>query len=408
MNSRERVRAALEFREPDRVPVDLGGSNSSGIAAAAYAALKGHLGITDGQVVVHDVAQMLATVEDPVRERLGIDVVGLPNHGAGWGGDWNVDNDKGYRPWTIPGGPAVQVPRAMRTESAPDGSTVLIGSHGRPVARMPAGGHYFDPLPDPPGQVVPEPEDFTLPAMLSDEAYEYYHAAAKELYLNTDCAVLGAAVGYGLFNLSAGGLENWLCAILDNPARVGAILDRAVECNIPLIERYNQAAGPYVEAVVFSDDLGTQNAEWLSPEVFEELFAPRYKRLFDWIHRHTDLKVFFHCCGSISSLIEILIGCGVDILNPVQTSAAGMDPRRLKERFGGRVVFWGGGVDTQHFLPYASPAEIETHVAERISIFAPGGGFVFNPVHNIQAGVSPECITACFDAARRYGSYPVA
>ncbi len=408
MNSRERVRASLAFREPDRVPIDLGGSDSSGIAAAAYAQLKSHLGIPGG-VRVHDVAQMLASVEDSVRERLGIDVVGLPNYNAGWGEHWNVRNGGQYRPWTLPGGgQEVLVPSTMRTRGEPDGGTTLLGASGQRVARMPDGGHYFDPLPDHSEVEVPEPEDFALPDSLDEQALEYYYSTARRLYENTEYAVLGAAVGCGLFNLAAGGFENWLCALLRYPERVGAILDRAVECNIPVIEMYNQAAGKYVEAVIFSDDLGTQHGEWLAPDVFKEIFAPRYKRLFGWIHQHTNLKVFFHCCGSIPNLIETLIDCGVDILNPVQTSAAGMDPAELKRRFGGRVVFWGGGVDTQHVLPVASIEQIEAHVAERIAIFAPGGGYVFNPVHNIQAGISPERVVACFSAARRFGAYPVA
>ena len=397
----------MAFREPDRVPVDLGGTNSSGISAAAYDGLRRHLGLSGGGVLVHDVAQMLATVEAPVRERLGIDVVGLPNWEAGWGEHWNVFNGGEYKSWTIPGGPEVSVPAGLKAETAPDGTTLLIGKGG-PVARMPAGGHYFDPLPGSPDEVVPEPEDFSLPDNLPQEAFEYYRRAAAGLYNETDCAVLGAALGYGLFNLAAGGFENWLCAILESPDKVGAILDRAVECNIPVIEMYNQAAGEYVEAVMFADDLGTQHAEWLSPDVFDEVFAPRYKRLFGWIHEHTDLKVFFHCCGSIPNLIETLIDCGVDILNPVQTSATGMDPAWLKERFGGRVVFWGGGVDTQRVLPLGSLEEIETQVVERIKIFAPGGGFVFNPVHNIQPGISPERILACFETVRNTGAYPVA
>jgi uroporphyrinogen decarboxylase len=408
VNSRERVRAALNFREPDRVPVDLGGTNSSGITVAAYAALKEQLCINTGEVLVHDVAQMLATVEAPVRERLGVDVVGLPNYEAGWGEHWNVRNGDSYRLWTVPGGPDVMVPSTMSTRSKPDGSTLLLGANGQPVAQMPAGGHYFDPLPGADSETVPEPEDFSLPGSLPREAFEFYHRTAENLYRETDCAVLGAAVGYGLFFLALGGFENWLCAIMEQPDKVGAILDRAVECNIPVLEMYNQATGGYVEAVMFADDLGTQDGEWLSPDIFRELFAPRYKRIFDWIHEHTDLKVFFHCCGSIPNLIETLIECGVDILNPVQTSAAGMDPRRLKDRFGGRVVFWGGGVDTQSVLPRGSLEEIESQVKERIGIFAPGGGFVFNPVHNIQPGVSPERILACFDSAKQFGAYPVA
>lgn len=388
------------------MPIDLGGMGSSGIAAVAYHELKEYLGIRQGRTRVCDVAQMLAWVEEPVRRRLGVDVVALPHYYAGWGRDWNVYNDGPFRPWRLEGWPELTVPAGMRTETDRDGRIYLLSSRGRRVAVKPPGSYYFDPLPEKPAP-LPDPGDFSLPDSLSDPELEYYEKTARSLYENTDYAVLGTPVGYGLLWLSVGGFENWLCAIMEQPEAVGAILDRAVECNIPVIEQYNQAAGRYVEAVIFSDDLGTQHSEWISPGVFREVFAPRYRRVFDWIHKNTELKVFFHCCGSIPNLIEPLIECGVDILNPVQTGAAGMDPGWLKKSFGDRLVFWGGGLDTQSRLLFSSREELLDDVKARIGIFAPGGGYVFNPIHNIQPGTDPERLVACFDTARRCGVYPI-
>lgn len=401
------MRKALAHQEPDRVPVDLGGMGSTGISALAYSELKKYLGIKEGEVRVWDVAQMLAWVEEPVRERLGIDVVGLPNFRAGWGENWNVNNADGYKPWQPEGWPCLMMPSGFTTETDESGNVFLLSREGKRVAVMPSSGYYFDPLPVKPAP-LPKIQDFTLPDSLSDQELRYYERTARSLYENTHYAVLGAAVGYGLFWLQAGGMENWLCSIYEEPEAVGEILDKAVECNIPVIEQYNQAAGKYVEAVVFADDLGTQNSEWFSADIFREVFAPHYKKVFSWIHEHTSLKVFLHCCGSIPNLIEPLIECGVDILNPVQTSAQGMDPSWLKKTFGDCLVFWGGGVDTQNKLPFAPRYELVEDVKERIRIFAPGGGYIFNPIHNIQAGTSPEKIVACYDTAQEFGVYPLA
>ena len=221
-------------------------------------------------------------------------------------------------------------------------------------------------------------------------------------YESSDLAILGPSLGYGLFCINLGGFDTWLMAIIERPDDVGELLERVVEANIPVIEQFNQAAGKYVEAIVFSDDLGTQNSEWIHPDVFKSVFAPHYKRIFSWIHEHTDLKVFLHCCGSIPNLIETLIDCGVDILNPVQTSAAGMDPQWLKESFSERLVFWGGGVDTQGFLVHGTQEEFEDDVRRRLEIFSRGGGYVFNPIHNFQAGSDPAKIVAAYDIALNF------
>lgn len=381
------------------MPIDLGAMASTGISVWAYHDLKRHLGIREGEIRVFDVAQMLALVEEPVLRRLGADVLPLPHHDAGWG--WGVWNHSGWKDWRIEGWPPMKAPRALRTESDEAGNLYILDPRGKRAAVKPRDGWYFDPLTGPP-TALPRPEEVEVQSELSELELEYYETTARTLYRETDYAVLGPPLGYGLFGLNLGGIDNWLCALLEQPGQVGEILDRVAECNIRVLKQFCRAAGEYVEAVIFADDLGTQQSEWISPDLFREVFAPRYARVFGWIHRNTKLSVFFHCCGSIPRLIEPLIECGVDILNPVQTSAAGMDPARLKKEFGGRLTFWGGGVDTQHKLLLSSREELLEDVRARLEIFAPGGGYVFNPIHNIQPGADPGHILACYDLAREF------
>jgi uroporphyrinogen decarboxylase len=402
MNSRERVRTALDHREPDRVPIDLGGMASTGISALAYHALKKHLGLESGEIRVFDIAQMLALVEEPVLRRLGADVLPLPHHDAGWG--WDIWNYEGWKSWRLDGWPEFKAPRSLVTETGESGNIYVLNGKGKRVAVKPPDGYYFDPLPEKAG-ILPAPDELEVTDCLSERELRYYESTARELFRNTDYAILGPPLGAGLFGLNFGGLENWLCALVEQPRRVGELLDRVVEGNIKVIAQFSEAAGQYVESIVFADDLGTQHAQWISEDLFREVFAPRYSRVFNWIHEHTRLRVFFHCCGSIPGLIEPLIECGVDILNPVQTSAAGMDPQWLKSKFGDRLTFWGGGVDTQHGLLFSSLEELVADVRRRVNIFAPGGGYIFNQIHNIQPGSDPARILACYDAALAAGGY---
>jgi uroporphyrinogen-III decarboxylase len=180
---------------------------------------------------------------------------------------------------------------------------------------------------------------------------------------------------------------------------------RSVEAAISCLQLIHEALGDICFAWgIASDDSGTQRSEFIAPDLWAEMIKPHYARLCAWIHGHTGMKTYMHSCGSIPRLIPHLIDAGVDILNPVQTSAAGMDPRTLKERFGNRIVFWGGGCDTQTVLPNQTPDEVRAHVKERMEIFAPGGGYVFTQVHNIQARVPPENVMSMLDAAFEYGS----
>ncbi len=395
MNSRERVLCALDHREPDRVPIDLGGTRQSGIAASTYHNLKQRLGLAT-PTRVYDLYQMLAEVERPVMERFGAGVIGLNRPAVAFG----IRNE-GWKPWRLPDGTPVEVPGGFNPATDEQGDLLLYSSFPLPVARMPRGGFYFDRLDKYPGAAHVDPEKFQ-PPLLTQEECDHLGAQAEAYDENTELAII-AAMGppYELFfGLGTGDFAAWMITLASEPDYVAALLGRLVEAWLENLRRFTAAVGDRVHILQFNDDLGTQDAPFLSVGMFRELIFPHYQRGLDWVHRNTRMKVFMHNDGAIYPLIPTLIEMGVDILNPVQTTAAGMDPVRLKREFGDRLVFWGAACDCQHTLPFGTPEEVAREVRESLRIFAPGGGYVLASVHNIQAGVPPENVIALFDAAR--------
>jgi uroporphyrinogen decarboxylase len=287
----------------------------------------------------------------------------------------------------------VRLPAGLDLARQPDGTWVLTHPNGRRYLKPPA-SHYFDA------------EDgkgwYGLGPALTDETLAALQTYTRTLYTETDLA-LTAKFGGGFSSHQ----PEFLMDLLLEPGKVQDRLGRQCDALIEKYSRLHEAIGDYTFCVVFADDLGTQNAPMLGPDLFAEAIAPHYRRFADWLHSHTNWQLYLHSCGAIEPLIETLIDCGVDILNPIQTSAVGMDPAELKRTYGGRIVFWGGGCDTQSVLGFRPPEEIAEHVRERIRIFAPGGGFVFNQVHVIQPNVPPEHVCAMFDTARQVGAYPI-
>jgi len=421
MTSRERVTRALNHQEPDRVPLDLGSSLTTGIMVSAYAELRAKLGVNGTPPKVVDLLQMLADVELAVLEKLGCDVVPLLPP-VGFFGIAAED----WKPWRTFDGAEVLVPgRFNYTED--EGGDLLLSPGGdtakRPRGRMPKDGHYFDIIPyqQPIDWDNLNPDEFAEQFQpLSDETLEHLRARADHLHRNTDYAILGGFGGGSLGDMplvlaseleSPKGIrkyDDFLVAHITHPDYITGIFARQTERAIENLKLYREAVGDRIAAIFVSGtDFGTQRGEFISPDLYRELYLPFHKLMNDWIHRHTDWKTFYHCCGSIYRLIPSFIEAGVDILNPVQCSAANMEPERLKREFGDRVVFWGGGVDTQHTLPFGAPEQVAREVAARIRAFAPGGGYVFNSVHNIQAGTPVENILAMFQAARDCGRYPI-
>jgi uroporphyrinogen decarboxylase len=393
MNSRERVLCALRHEEPDRVPIDLGGTRQSGIAAATYHRLKQHLGLAT-PTRVFDLFQMLAEIERPVMERFGADVVGLYRPEVAFG----IRNEN-WKPWRLFDGTPVEVPGEFTPVTEPNGDLVLRRGE-TPFARMPHDGFYFDRLDKYPGAAHADLEQLRLP-LLSDEECEHYRLQAEALYQNTDFAIV-APLGppYELFyGLGTGDFSAWMITFATEPDYVGALYEKLVEAWLENLRRFVQAVGNRVQILQFNDDFGTQEAPFLSVNMFRRQVLPFYQRGLDWIHSHTQMKVFLHSDGALFPLIPSLIEMGVDILNPIQTSARGMDPARLKQEFGKRLVFWGGSLDCQKTLPFGTPDEVAREVELHIRHFSPGGGYVFAPVHNVQAGVPPENLIAMFDTA---------
>ncbi len=383
MNSRERVLTALRFEEPDRVPVDLGGTTgASGIHVVAYDRLKKLLGLK-GPTHCNDVMQQLAEVEEEVRRRIGADVIRLSPimFCDGW------DH--------IPLFPDSEVlyPRGMDIHKENDGSWLLRNAAGA-VFNMPPGSNYFD--------AADGVSWYSWNVELTDEILGRLSAKVKHLYESTDYA-LTAAFG-GSFTSSS---PEFLMNLVLEPEQSDESLGRTCDALIKKYSLLHEAIGDRAFCVTLADDFGSQNAPMMSPETFRERIVPHYRRFSEWLHATTNWKLYLHSCGAIEPLIEDIIGMGVDILNPIQTSAAGMDPELLKRKYGRRIVFWGGGCDTQRVLGFKSPEEIRRHVQERIRILAPGGGFVFNQVHAIQPTVVPEDILAVFDTVREFGTYPI-
>jgi len=398
MNSRERVLCSINHRQPDRVPIDLGGTRQSGIAASTYHKLKQLLGVRT-PTRVYDVYQMLAEIERPVMERFGADVIGLNRPAVAFG----IRNEA-WKPWRLFDGTPVDVPGGFNPVADARGDLLLFTPGGTPIARMPKGGFYFDRLDKYPGAAHADPEKLDLP-LLSTEECDHLHAQAEAYYQNTDLAII-AAMGppYELFfGLGTGDFAAWMITLATEPEYVEALYGRLVDAWLENLRRLAAAVGERVQILQFNDDLGTQDAPFLSIRMFRQRIMPHYKRGLDWIHQNTRMKVFMHNDGAVFDFIPSLIEMGVDILNPVQTTAAGMDPARLKREFGDRIVFWGAACDCQHTLPFGAPDEVAREVEETIRIFSPGGGYVFASVHNIQAGVPPENVIAMFDAARGKG-----
>ena len=409
MTSRERVGKAVNFQKPDRIPIDLGGIRASGINAALYDQLKQRMGIHT-PTKIHDTMQILAEIELEVVERLHIDVIPLDSGDVLW---TTMDAELGVKRRLFCGLDVYFAPATNITVES-DGSWSLRGSYNIAYARMPKDGYYFDFSRPTMSSARIDPSVFKPSANVHDETLRAMADRAKFLHKNTDKALLGWGASISMMGLSAllsdnitqGSLDQWLIMLIQEKETAQEMMGRYVDAVISQMSLYHQALGDLVFAWgVASDDAGTQRAELLSPDLFAEMIIPHYKRLCDWVHDNTNWKTYLHSCGSIYHYIPHWIEAGIDILNPVQISAANMEPERLMNSFGGKIVFWGGGCDTQKVLPLGTPEEVKEHVHSNIEVFgSEEGGYVFTQVHNIQQNVPVENVEAMFEAAYEYGS----
>jgi uroporphyrinogen decarboxylase len=382
MTPRERVMLALNHQEPDRIPIDLGGTIVSSIAKSSYIALKEYLGQPVEEIKMLDYVQQLPYVDEALMERFGVDfrMVQLP---AATTVGVNIFEEGDYYAFIDRWGSKLHMPKQN--------------------------GFYFDwvdfPIKEPTMEAL---DNYSWPRPDPPEVNVRLAEQAKYLYENTGYALVGSAViGGGIFEQPARtmGLQNFFMALVAEPAFADRLMDKITDIYIESCNDYLDKLGKYIQVFTFWDDVAGQNGWLINPALYRKRIKPKERRLVEAIKKKTDAKLFYHSCGATRDLIPDLIDLGFDILNPVQVSAKGMDTRQLKRDFGRDIIFWGGGVDTQHVLPFGKPQEVMDEVKRRIDDLAPGGGFVFAAVHNIQALVPPENIVAAFDTALEYGRY---
>jgi len=407
MTSRERVQKVLRFEKPDRLPIDIGGTQQTGIHVDEYVKLGEYLGIDLETPKMFDQFQMLARMDEWAHKRLHSDVVLLEDPVVTWGYE-----NKGWKPWITSLGNTVLVPGVFNTVTQGK-YEYIVDPSGKQVAYKSVDSLYFDKISPPSSQggdySYTDPEVWKNSIKLyTDEELKKLEANAKFLYTYTDYSIFGGADKGKLWSTSqfAGhGFEDWLCILLTEAGyaqeMLGAFAERAVE-NFSL---YLQAVGSYIDAlVVSSSDYGSQKSELLSPKLFEELYVPSMKLINDYIHDHSRVKIYFHCCGSIRNLMELMISAGVDIINPLQFTADNMDPDDIAKTFSGKIVFWGGGVDTQTVLQHGTEDEVAAQVTERIDLLSSKSGYIFAPVHNIQPGVPIQNLLCAVDTAYSHGA----
>ena len=421
LNSRERVNLALRHQEADRIPLDLGASAVTGMQVDTVYRLRQALQLDAPRTMVKvtEPYQMLGEIKPDLMDALGIDTVALgkPKNMFGF-------KNEGWKPWTTFEGTPVLVPEGFNTDPDPHGDILMYPEGDKsvpPSGRMPRGGFYFDsiirqPLIDDSKLNVEDNLEEFAPA--SSEDLDYFQREAERLYTQTDKAILANFGGTAFGDIALvpapwlkhprgiRDVEEWYISTATRRDYVYKVFERQCEIGLQNLEKIFSVVGNKVTAVfVTGTDFGAQNGPFISPRAYRDLFKPFHKQVNDWIHRHTAWKSFIHSCGSVRALIPDFLDAGFDILNPVQCSAAGMAPAELKSEFGGRVTFWGGGVDTQRTLPFGTPEDVRREVRERLKIFGSGGGFVFNTTHNVQARVPIENVLAMYETVREFGRY---
>ena len=382
MSSRERLLKALNHETPDRVPIDLGG-NQTGIHKFAYEALLAHLGIRD-QVVIMDAVQQLAQPCEAVLERFHVDTRYIAAQAPADFQGGIQQNRRDGRMW-----------HDLRDEfgvvwSMPDDRPYYMDISHHPLAEATLADIARYPFPK------------------GDDPSRFVGLRQRALTLRNDTpyAVVSGISGV-VYEICwyLRGLERWFMDLVSQADFCAALLDQTLRFWLDWFRLFLDEVGDLVDVIMIGDDLAGQTGPLFRPEVYRTLVKPRQKQLVQYIRSRTPAKIWYHTCGACTEYIPDLLDNGIDILNPVQVSAKGMDPAALKQRFGERLVFWGGAIDAQHVLPTASPATIRQHVGRNLEAWKPGGGYVFNNVHNIQAGVPPENVVALYDAAYEYGFY---
>lgn len=415
MTGKERLHTVLNHSGADKIALDFGSTNVTGIHCRIMEALRRHYGLDDHPVYVYEPGQMLGLMEDDLAEALGIDTKGCFSRENTFG----IANEE-WKPFKMPWGQTIMFPAKLAdTISEKDGALYGYPQGDNtlpPSAKMPETCYFFDCIERQQGEI----DDDNLNVEDNLEEYGEITEAGVEYWKKAvdTAAASGRAVVASFGGMALGDVARIITPALKHPKGIRSVaewymstvirqdyihemFDRQSALAVKNMEKIYAAVGDKVDVVyVCGTDFGTQISQFCSVDTYRSLYMPYYKRMNDWIHEHTGWKTFKHSCGAVYPLMESFIDSGFDIINPVQIAAADMDPRRLKDEFGSRVTFWGGGINTQSTLPFGTPDEIRREVTDLCEIFGRDGGFVFNSIHNIQANVPVENVVALMDTLK--------
>ncbi|HIU77577.1 MAG TPA: methyltransferase [Candidatus Pelethocola excrementipullorum] len=417
MNSRERLIATLNHQTPDRLPIDLGATSQTSINASTLYQFRKALGLDSHRLMITEPSQLLGEVEQDILDLLGVDVVGLWNTTTCFG-----YQNKDWKEWSMDDGTPVFMGGGF-TYDEDSQARKLVYPHGDRTAEysaiIPKGGSFFD-------SVTREPFDFDLDeedltpledfkddfAIATDEEARHWEKKSIDLYENTEYGIVGMLGGGALGDAAVipgpavrhpkgiRRVDDWLLAHVMYPDYIKAVFRYQTDIMLKNLEIYKQAVGDRIQVIWISGtDFGNQRSGMISLQTFRELYKPFYKEINDWVHKNTSWKTFYHTCGAVYDFLDDFADMGLDCLNPLQLSANGMDAATIKANYGDKFTFWGGGVDTQHTLPFGTPEEVRRQVRERIDILSKDGGYVFNTIHNIVANVPPENLIAMYEEA---------
>jgi hypothetical protein len=420
VTAREKFTLTLNHQDPGKVVLDLGATPISGIHADALYKLRRALQLDEHPVKINEPLQLLGEVENDLLEALSIDIIGVTNNMTMFGFE-----NTNWKPWKLQSGLDVLIPGDFNTTVDTDGITYLYPQGDltvKPAARMPKGGYFFDNITRITSSFNEDDaharhdfkDDF---AVYTDEQLRFIEERCNYLYCNTEYGLIGggALAGFGDFAIVPGpnvkfpegvrDLPDFMVAHYTMPDYIHELYEMQLEIALKNAELFYQAVGNKVQAMQISGtDFGMQTGPYMSPDSYREFYMPYHKKINDWVHKHTKWKTFYHTCGSIVAFLPDFAAAGIDILNPIQTSAVGMDPHMLKDEWGDKFVFWGGGISTQQTLPFGTPEEVYEEAIKTLEIFSIGGGYVCNTIHNIQSNTPTENIFAFFKAVRDFNA----
>jgi len=417
MTSKELVKKTLNHQDTGKIPVDFSATAVTGMHVTCVAELRDYYGLDNHPIKVWEPYQMLGEIEEDLLDAIGIDVIGLsPPYNM-----FGVKNEN-WKPLKTFWGQDVLVAGDLNTTIDENGDLLVYpgGDLNAPASgRMPTSGRFFDSINRQPPIVEEnlDPEDnleeFNL---LSDEDLEYYKTAINKLK-DSSRAIIGGIAGTAIGDIALvpapfmkhpkgiRDIQEWYISTIMRKDYMHTVFIKQTEIAIENLKRIFSVIENNIEALfICGTDFGTQISTFCSNEAYEELYAPYYKKMNKWIHENTEWKTFKHSCGAVETFMESFISSGFDIINPVQCSATGMDPQTLKDKYGDRLTFWGGGVDTQKTLPFGKPEEVREEVLKRCEIFSKDGGFIFDAIHNVQAKTPVENIVAMIDAVKEFNA----